>query len=129
MDEGRLTPQLGRLIDFAKAAALAAGPAAPRIEAIALLTDRESIHAGRWGGDPAEPRACAAEVALAAVLRAGGGTIMAAAVAVDGDPGDTTSLSPESRRCLEGLDPDLPVVMKQRGRWVLLLLSELPMTT
>lgn len=129
MDEARLTPQLGRLIDSAKAATLTAGPATLPIEGIALLTDKESIHSGCSGGRPAQLGACAAEVALAAALRAGGGTILAAAVAVDGDCGDSTSLSPESRRCLEGLNPDLPVVIKQRGRWVLLLLSQLPLTT
>jgi hypothetical protein len=126
LDEDRLSPQLGRLIDAAKAAALRAAPAAPRAEGIALLTGTESVHSGHAGADLAHPLASAAEAALAAARRVGDEDIVAAAVAVSNDSADTVFPSAESHRCLAGLDPDLPVVVKQRGRWVLLLLSELP---
>ena len=125
MDEDRLTPQLGRLIDAAKAASLRTETAA-RAEGIALLTAGENIYAGCAGADPDTPMASAAEMALAAA-RAGGGTgIAAAAVAVVNDPAQTVLPGAESRQCLAAVDPDLPVVFKQRGRWVLLLLSQLP---
>jgi hypothetical protein len=126
MDEDRLSPQLGRLIDAAKAAASRADSTAAKAEGVALLTESESVHAGHAGGDPANPAASAAEVALAAAYRAGDEGIAAAAVAVANDPAETVLPSPESRRCLAELNPDLPVVFKQRGRWVLLLLSQLP---
>lgn len=126
MDEDRLTPQLGRLIDAAKAASLRVDAAAARAEGIALLTAGECIHAGYAGGDPDAPTLSAAEVALAAARAAGETDIAAVAVAVVTDPASTVLPSAESRKCLADLDPDLPVVFKQRGRWVLLLLSQLP---
>ncbi|MBN1629606.1 MAG: hypothetical protein JW990_07580 [Thermoleophilia bacterium] len=126
MDEDRLTPQLGRLIDAAKAASLQVAAAVARAEGIALLTAGECIHAGHAGGGPDAPAASAAGMALAAARGAGETDIAAAAVAVANDPAPTVLPSAESRRCLADLDPDLPVVFKHRGRWVLLLLSQLP---
>jgi len=125
MDEDRLTPQLGRLIDAAKAASLRAETAA-RAEGIALLTAGENIYAGCVDADPDTPMASAAEMALAAARGAGETGIAAAAVAVVNDPAPTVLPGAESRQCLADVDPDLPVVFKQRGRWVLLLLSQLP---
>jgi hypothetical protein len=124
MDEDRLTPQLGRLIDSAKVASLQAGAA--RAEGVALLTAGESIYVGYAGGDPDDPTASAAAAALAAARGAGEADIVAAAVAVANDPAQTDLPSMESRQCLTDLNPDLPMVFKQRGRWVLLLLSQLP---
>ena len=126
MDEDRLTPQLGRLIDAAKAASLRAAETAPRAEGIALLTAGENIYAGCAGADPDTPMASAAAMALAAARGAGETGIAAAAMAVVNDPAQTVLPGAESRQCLADVDPDLPVVFKQRGRWVLLLLSQLP---
>jgi len=123
--EDRLNPRLGRLIDMAKAASLRAGAEASVAEGVALLTESESIYVGHAGGDADRPGASAAEAALAAARQADGEKIVAAAVAVANDRSATVMPSQESRRCLAGLDPDLPLVVKQRGRWVLILLSEL----
>jgi hypothetical protein len=126
MDEDRLTPQMGRLIDRAKDAALRVTSPGPRAEGIALLVGDGTVYAGYAGEDPALPQASAAENALASAQRAGCGEILAAAVAVANDPAETIFLSGGSRAVLAGIDPDLPLVVKQRGRWVLLLLSQFP---
>jgi hypothetical protein len=126
MDEARLSPQMGRLIDEAKAAALRTGPAIAMAEGVAVLTCDGSIYAGRIGSDPSAPTGSAAEAALAAARRAGHEEILAAAVAIPGDGSDTVLPSAECRRALAGIDADLPVVIKHRGRWVLVLLSQLP---
>lgn len=125
MDESRLTPRLGRLIDMAKAASLQVDPGASTAEGIALLTERESIYVGHTGGDPDRPGTSAAEVALVAARRAGEEEIVAAAVAIANDPGATVTPCRESLRCLAGLDPDLPLIVKKRGRWILMIVSEL----
>jgi hypothetical protein len=126
VDEDRLSPQLGRLIDEAKAAALRADPTAPRAEGVALLAGGGAVYVGHAGADPALPLLPAADVALASASEAGHGEIVAAAVAVAGDPADTILPSAECRRSLAAVDPDLPVLVKKQGRWVLLLLSQLP---
>ena len=115
MDEDRLSPQLGRLIDEAKAASLRVDPAATPAEGVALLCGDGSVYS-----------ASAAQAALASARRAGATEILAAAVAVANDPSSTLLPSAESRACLAGIDPDLPLVVKQFGRWVLVALSKLP---
>jgi len=125
MDEDRLTPQMGRLIDRAKAAALSATSPHARAEGVALLACDGSVYSGYPGEDPELPQACAAETALAFARRAGRTDIVAAAVAVANDPAQTLFPSDGSCEVLAGIDKDLPLVVKHRGRWVLLLLSEL----
>jgi len=100
MDETRLTPQLGRLIDAAKAASREATHTA-RVEGIALLTSDGTVLTGCTGS----------------------AEIVAAAVAEPDDPAETVPPTRESYRLLADIDPDLPLVFKQRGRWVLLPLS------
>lgn len=129
MDEDRLNPQLGRLIDAAKAAANDApqpGSTSAPAEGIAVMTRTECVHAGRQGSTPGVLAVSAAEAALEAVSRAGGGEVVAAAVAFTHDPAERACLSLASRRRLAAIDPDLPMVVKHRGRWVLLPLSRLP---
>jgi hypothetical protein len=124
--EEQLSPQLGRLIDAAKAAAASVNPALPVAEGGAVLTGTQPVYAGQAGMDPLSPQASAADAALAAARRAGEGEVLAAAVAIANDPSDTILPSPESRRSLAAVDSDLPIAVKQQGRWVLLSLSQLP---
>lgn len=123
MDEDRLTPQMGRLIDEAKAAALRADPAAPRAEGVALLGEDGDIYIGYLETEPADPAVAAAESALASARRGGCQEILAAAVAVAGESAETLLPGSESYRVLAGIDPDLPLVVKYQGRWVMLPLS------
>jgi hypothetical protein len=67
----------------------------------------------------------AAEHALAAWRDAEAGDIDAAAVAVN-FPAESVSPGSHCRAVLKGIDQDLPLVIKQRGRWVLVPLSSLP---
>ncbi|OFW57439.1 MAG: hypothetical protein A2133_06620 [Actinobacteria bacterium RBG_16_64_13] len=126
IDEGRLSPQMGRLIDEAKAAALRVNRAGARAEGVALLAGDGAVFSGPAGADPDSPLSSAADAALASARDAGVTEIVAAAVAVADDPAETIYPSAEIRGCLAGIDPDLPVVVKKQGRWVLLLLSQLP---
>lgn len=125
MYEDRLSPQLGRLIDQAKAAARQTDPGVPRSEGVALLTADGSVHSGHSGADTVHSPS-AAESALVSARRQGCGEILAAAVAVADEPSETVLPSPECRRVLAGIDQDLPLVVKQRGRWVVLPLSRVP---
>ncbi len=126
MAEDRLSPQLGRLIDEAKAAARRTDLSFARAEGVALLIAGGAIHAGYQGADPAFPLLSAADVALATARKAGDAEIQVAAVAVVDDPAETVVPSAECRQTLAGIDPELPVVFKSLGRWVQLPLSELP---
>ncbi len=129
MDEDRLSPDLGRLIDQAKAAARLFGLEDPAIEAVALLTDEGDIYTGatlHYGasldpaaGPGATPRS-AAHLALERAQEAGAGEFLAAAVAAPYDPADTVPPSVATYEFLVGLDPELPLVLKKRGRWVML---------
>lgn len=125
MHEDQLSPELGRLIDAAKAAAARVAPSLPRAEGVAVLTRGGAVYAGYWGDDPAAVSRCAAESALASARRAGDGEVLAAAVAVANDPAESVFPSPDCRRSLADIDPDLPLVVKQSGRWVLLPLSRM----
>jgi len=126
MDEDRLTPQMGRLIDRAKAAAHQVTAPGVRAEGVALLTGDGSIYSGHSGEDPALPAASAADVALACARRSRYAEISAAAIAVANESAETVLPGDGSRVVLAAIDPDLPVVFKHHGRWVLHPLSELP---
>ncbi len=129
MDEDRLSPDLGRLIDQAKAAARLLGVEAPAIEAVALLSEEGEIfcgatlHSGEQpdptAGAPMNPRS-AAHLALERAREAGAGEILAAAVAAPYRLADTVSPSAAVYERLVGLDPELPLVLKQHGRWVMI---------
>lgn len=117
MDEDRLTPGLGRLIDAAKSAAGAqrtGGQLVGRSEGWAVL--------GRDGEAYTGPDLAAA-VAAATEART---QPEAAAFAVVGEPGETLLPVGSWRTGAEDADPDLPVVVKYLGRWVLVTLGELP---
>lgn len=126
MDEARLSPQLGRLIDRAKAAVSQVNASDIRAEVVALLTDDGSIHSGYAGVDPAMSDTSAAAEALACAQRCGCATVTAAAVTVARDPADTVLPSRGSREVLADINPDLPVVFKHHGRWVVRPLSKVP---
>jgi hypothetical protein len=126
MDEDRLSPQLGRLIDEAKSAARRAALVGTKAEGVALLAGDGSIYSGHTGADPVSPLSSAADVALASARRAGQEEVLAAALAVANDPAETVFPSAESRSCLAGIDLDLPLVIKQQGRWMMRPLSQLP---
>lgn len=130
MDEARLSPDLGRLIDQAKGAAKLLGFEDAAIETVSLLTDRGDIYTGatlHYGelvdpaaaGSGAAPRS-AAHLALEQAQEAGAGEILAAAVAAPYNPAETVPPSAAAYERLVGLDPELPLVTKQHGRWVML---------
>ena len=122
MREDQLSPLLGRLIDAAKAALPQAGDARPSSEAVAFLTESGAIYTGRSGAGPRGSACGAAEAALHEWRATGGGSIDAAALASDPSL-DSVSPCLECGCLLEGIDPELPLVVKQRGRWVLVPLS------
>jgi hypothetical protein len=154
MYEDRLSPELGRLIDEAKAAARLLGADTLKAEGVALLTGGGTIHSGATtpgagagqgaagahgagaasgtGAGPIDPPGAgagrpplsAAELALGRARKAGDDEILAAAVAVPGAPAETVLPSAESHRCLMGIDPELPLVVKRQGRWVVLPASQ-----
>lgn len=117
MDEDRLSPQLGRLIDEAKRAAIALGVESSGVEGCALLCDEGEICAG---AALAPAPQSAAHLALEAARQAGAGEILAAAVAAPYNTADTVTVSLVTYERLAGLDPELPLVLKQHGRWVML---------
>jgi N-alpha-acetyltransferase 50 len=137
MDRDQLSPQLGRLIDQAKVAALRAagelrrpeaeawagtGSGARRAEGMALLLADGTVQSAPSTEDEAQRPDAAAGLAA----RADGVEILAAAVAVTDDAAPTLNPSPQTRRILAQIDPDLPLVVKQHGRWVMVPLSGLP---
>jgi hypothetical protein len=118
MDEDRLTPQLGRLIDAAKAEAGGTAPAdaaaTARNEGWAVLGLDGSVHPGRTLG---------AAIAAAAVVST---QPEAAAFAVAGEAGETVLPAGGWREGAEDADPELPVAVKYLGRWVVVTLGEIP---
>lgn len=124
MNEDQLSPLLGRLIDQAKAAAAQAVPGPGSTEGIALLLADETIVAAHGATGETGVSVSAAERAIA--VAGAGEAIEAAAVATTGPSAQTILPSEQSRRALEAVDPDLPLVVKYRGRWVVKSLSDLP---
>jgi hypothetical protein len=126
MDEDLLSPIMGRMIDRAKAELHRADAGAGPLEGIALLLADEEIVAALGTAHGAAAGTSAAERALARVPAGEGRAVEAAAVAIFGEQHDTAGPGSESRRALTAVNPDLPLVVKQRGRWVVRLLSDLP---
>ena len=120
MDEDRLTPQLGRLIDAAKAAARAgaeggaADGAQARAEGWAVLGEDGKVYAGPG---------LAGALGYAHRART---SPEAAAFAVTGESGDTLLPGWDWRGEAAAVDPHLPVVVKYLGRWVMVTLEEIP---
>jgi hypothetical protein len=136
MDEDRLTPRLGRLIDAAKSAARAAAvpaaapsvggeapAAAPAAEGGPLLPQGWAV-LGEDGEVYTDLRLAGA---LAAAQRAGTSP-EAASFAVAGVAGDTVLPEEGWRSGVTEVDPHLPVVVKYLGRWVVVTLEEIPGT-
>ena len=119
MGEDRLTPQLGRIIDSAKAAACSApaaeGASAQR-EGWAVLGQDGKVYADSSMGG-----------ALGVAQRAGTSP-EAAAFALAGVSGDTSLPGAGWRNGVAGVDPHLPVAVKYLGRWVVVTLEEIPST-
>jgi hypothetical protein len=119
VDEDRLTPQLGRLIDAAKAACAGGGAAAPsgaaaRAEGWAVLGLDGKVYQG-------------ARLAAALAAATDKGTAPeAAAFAVTGEAGDSFLPGGAWRDGAEAVDPDLPLVVKYLGRWVMVTIGEIP---
>jgi hypothetical protein len=135
VDEDRLSPQLGRLIDAAKAAARAGSADQPPGAGLtggaptgAAAPNGAAARAEGWSvlgidGDVYAGGRLAAALAAAA---AGGTAPEAAAFAVVGEQGETLLPAGAWRQGAQGVDPQLPVVVKYLGRWVLVCLEELP---
>jgi hypothetical protein len=133
VDEDRLSPQLGRLIDEAKTAAAALGVATAEAEGVALLTEDGAVHSGAGGRSrgaaaaegniPGRASLSAAGLALQNARATGDREILAAAVAAPCDSSETVLPGMESYKCLVEVDPEMPLVLKQHGRWVVLPLS------
>ena len=130
MDEDQLSPELGRLIDTVKAAARTAGSAgrvrgrrAPRRRRD-YLSRRQRPRARM---DDARGAGCsAAQDAVDAWRGAGGEEVLAAALAWADAPAEDALPCSSCRETLAAVDPDLPLVIKRRGRWVVVPLSGLP---
>lgn len=132
MDEDRLSPVLGRLIDQAKGAADALGTQGPGVETVALLTDEGDIYTGAvlhsdepGDEDPDGLVRSAACLALEQAQEAGAGEILAAAIAAPFDTADTVVVRAATYECLAGLDQELSLVLKQHGRWVMVSASRI----
>jgi hypothetical protein len=126
VDEDMLSPLLGRLIDEAKAAARTDMSPQP-LEAVALLLEDETIVSAYASLGGADPHSSAGDAALAKACGAGAQEVAAAAVALSGESRQSVFPSDETRRALVAVNADLPLVVKQRGRWIMKPISQLPL--
>lgn len=119
------------MIDQAKTAARSLGVEDPAVEGVALLAEEGDIYTGaaaaRAGyeitGSTSEEFHSAASLALQRAQDAGAGEILAAAVAAPYDTADTVVPGTATYERLVGIDPELPLVIKQHGRWVMVAAS------
>lgn len=126
MREEQLSPELGRLIDTAKAQAAQARSHAPKAEGAALLTGSGEVFAACSGMDAGPQAPCAVARAFAAAGQTGAEGVLAIALAATAyDRTDSFRPCDECRSFLATLDPELPMVTKQLGRWVVQPLCEL----
>jgi len=116
--EEQLSPELGRLIDAAKAAAARAGAGPARAEGAAALVESGGIFVGHSGEDLAAEPHCAVARAFEAAGGLEGGVLAIAVANRDGSSGDLVPCG-ACRAFLATLDPELPTVTKQLGRWIL----------
>lgn len=123
--EDRLSPDLGRLIDHAKAAAHSLGKESTEVEGVAVLVENGEIYSGASDDRSGEAGgADAAQRALERAEAAGPGEVLAAAVAAPFDTAETVSPGAGSHRLLSEIDPELPLIFKKHGRWVILPASQ-----
>jgi hypothetical protein len=123
--EERLSPELGRLIDAAKSAAARVDPNRARTEVVGLLTSTGAVYTAHADEDHAGRPVSAVESALGLARAAGDSEVVTAVVTLAHDASDSVSPSPAVHRSLAALDPELPIVVKQRGRWVMLPVSRI----
>ena len=123
MHEEQLSPELGRLIDAAKSAAAQAGAGGEKAEGVALLVGSGEVFIGRSGdvhpGEDGSPPSCAVSRAFSAAGGPQAGDILAIALAAIGGPPDSFVPCDECKAYLAALDPDIPAVTKQLGRWIM----------
>ncbi len=125
MHEERLSPELGRLIDAAKAAAAQVDPTRARTEVVGLLVSTGVVYTAHADEDRSGGLVSAVESALRLARAAGESEVLTAVVTLAHDLSDSVSPSPATCRSLAEIDPELPVVIKQMGRWVMLPVSRL----
>jgi hypothetical protein len=123
--EEQLSPELGKLIDAAKTAAEQAGSCGCRAEGAAVLTESAQIFVGRSGRGAEVGPTCSVARAFAAAGLPGGDGVVAIALAAANDRATSFIPCEVCGSFLGSLDPELPVVTKQLGRWVMQPLSEL----
>lgn len=141
MDEDRLTPQLGRLIDAAKAAAggacapqapgLAGGSTAGAAGTTGLADSASAVATERaegWALLGVDGKVYSGTRLARAFdgMRAAKTEPEAAAFAVHGESGDTLLPGWGWRTGAQGIPADLPVAVKYLGRWVLVTFVEIP---
>jgi hypothetical protein len=100
-------------------------PTLARTEVVALLTAIGAVYAAPAGEDQQGCPVSAAEAALALARAAGDCEVSTAAVTLANDVSESVSPSLATCLALAELDPELPIVVKQLGRWVMLPLSQL----
>ena len=129
MHEEQLSPELGRLIDAAKSAAAQAGAGGGKAEGVALLVESGEVFIGRSGDVHPEtdgsPPSCAVSRAFSAAGSPQAGDILAIALAATGGPPDSFVPCGVCKAYLAALDPDIPAVTKQLGRWIMTPVSYL----
>lgn len=125
MHEERLSPELGRLIDAAKAVAVQADPARAGMEVVGVLASSGQVYATLGGEAGSGPVPTAAESAVALARAAEDDEVLTAVVTLAHDGSESVTPSLATCRTLGELDSELPVVIKQRGRWVVLPVSQL----
>ena len=125
MAEDRLSPDLGRLIDRAKVAVGLLGTESVEAEGVALLVESGDIYSGATDDRSGQGgEAGAVRRAQKQAEAAGPSEVLAAAVAAPFDQSETVLPSAESHRLLAEIDPELPLIVKKHGRWVMLPASQ-----
>lgn len=125
MDEDRLSPEMGRLIDAVKAVVAREQASPLHGEGVALLGEKAGIGVGYGPATSVAPGDSAAWAALADLWEKGETEVIAAAVASNRPGEDTTELSRGTVETLNAVSRDLPVAVKRHGRWVALTVSDL----
>ncbi|MCX8032085.1 MAG: GNAT family N-acetyltransferase [Thermoleophilia bacterium] len=125
VDEDRLSPELGRLIDAVKAVVAREQTSPLYGEGVALLGEKGGIGVGYASATSVSPGDSAAWAALVDLWEKGETEVIAAAVASNRPGEDTTQLSPGTMETLSAVSQDLPVVIKRCGRWVGLTVADL----
>jgi hypothetical protein len=95
------------------------------MEVVGVLASSGRVYATLAGEAGSGPVPTAAESALALARAAEDNEVLTAVVTLAHDGSESVTPSLETCRSLGELDPELPVVIKRRGRWVVLPVSQL----